>query len=640
MSQLESQQESREFLRWNPHVYCDQHGQTRNYFMPPVAMSINVNVGRDRYHKWTDVLGKATAAAFDKHGWLYFIRNTFDFYMPAYLDTWATYAGAIGMTHETDGGSVLSERRDDDTVLTLRDGMAKHFTSAIAVIGAAVANREALLTSFAKFKMDAVTGASAGKFQRVVVVSEDFRPLGRLKQQLDFHGIKSFVAAEGWSQNDAHDYWNNPDAKVAKAFPAGSLVIDIAQSQGPMAKVMFEALSDFEPEFVKEQNRRRQLEKDESKDPDTGNYEFYDMTGWCQVYGHMVQAWWCESAPKLRAVEKPAFGAPSPPAERTPRDATVGFWLPYSDVEDAVAMFDTMQRDVKVQVATRELRAGDEVIPRGSFLVFRDRNGDDLDRRIRSAEGKHGIRFRPLATAYPNSGEDAPGSYVVQPIKKPKVAIVFGDADWTSQFGAVWYLFERVFKLPFTPVRASALANNLKDFTCVIFPAGRNAITPKLREWIQAGGCAIALGSPNWMIGESNFVKFDTAKLGDKAPPSLPGTQFLATLDPDSFLAYGYANPSGGRIPLLVNVDGSTYYRPAKKGIGELLMPDDEKAVRVLSGWSFEGETNRALAGTVWAHVQDVGQGKAVLFMDNPVERCMWPGLYKMLLNAVLFGAR
>ena len=639
MSQAESRQESKEFLRWNPHVYADQHGETRNYFFPPVAMSINVNVDRARYEKWTDVLGRATAQAFDQHGWLYFIRNTFDFYMPGYLDAWATYSGAIGMTHETDGGEVLAWKRDDDTRLTLRDGMAKHFTSALAVIGAAVSHREDLLRSFGKFKMDAVTGKAAGSFQRVVATSKDPRALGRLKAQLDLHGIRSFVAAQSWSQSDAHDYWGDIDAKATVSFPAGSLVIDMAQSQGPLAKALLEAKSDFEPEFVKEQYRRRELEKAESKDPDAGDYEFYDMTGWSQIYGHNLAAWWCESAPNVPAVENPRFEALKPAPERTKRASTVGYWLPYTDLDDARAAFELMQQDVKLQVATKAIRAGDEVVPRGSFIAFKERNGDDLEKKLQAAEGKFDIVFRPLTTAYPNVGEDAPGSYAVQPIKKPKVAIVFGDNEWISSFGYVWYAFDKVFRLPFTPVRASALQNNLKEFTCVIFPPGRNSVTPKLKEWVQGGGCAIALGNPSWMLGDSGFAKLETTKLGDKTPPSLPGTQFLGSLDAKSFLSYGYEANGKDRIPFLVNVDGSGYYKPAKKGQGDILFPDEAKDVRTLSGWVWKDETDKALAGTVWLHAERSGGGHAVMFMDNPVERAMWPGHYKLLLNAILFGA-
>lgn len=640
MSQMESRQESAEFLRWNPQVYADQHGETRNYFFPPVAQAVNINVDRARYEKWTQIFGKATADAFDQQGWLYFIRNTFDFYMPGYLDAWASFSGAIGMTHETDGGEFLAKKRDDDTVLTLRDGMAKHFTSALAVIGASVARREDLLTSYAKYKMDAVTGKLAGNFQRVAVVSDDPRALGRLKAQLDLHGIKSFVAAQSWTQDDAHDYWAFPDLKARKEFPRGSLVIDMAQSQGPLAKTLLEAKSDFEPEFIKEQNRRRELEKKESKDPDAGDYTFYDMTGWCQIYAHQLKAWWCESAPSVAADSKPVFVAINPNMERMPRTSPVGYWLPYTDIEDALVSFRLLSQDVKMQVATKDAKAGEDSIPRGSFLIFTARNDDSLDAKLKRVEADFGVRFRPLASAYPSSGEDSPGSSSVRPIKKPKVAVVFGDSEYSNDFGATWYVLERVFKIPFTPVRASALMNNLDKFTCVLLPPGRNTLNPKLKEWVQGGGCIVALGSPGWAIGESGFLKLDTVKLEDKAPPNLPGTQFLATLDAKSWISLGFDAAGKDRIPFAVQVDGSTYYKPSKKEQGELLIASDVKDVRPLSGWLWPEETIKAVAGTQWLVVQYSGSGSAVLFMENPVERALWPGYYKLLMNAILFGAR
>jgi hypothetical protein len=637
ISQAESRQEVREFLRWNPHVYVDQHGEVRGYFFPPVTQSVNVNVDRARYEKWTEVFGRATAQAFDRHGWLYFIRETFDFYMPGYLDSWASLSGAIGMTHETDGGEVLAGKRDDGTILTLRDGMAKHLTSALAVIGAAAARREELLRSYAKFKSDAVTGKHAGSFQRVVAVSEDPRALGRLKAQLDLHGIRSYVAKSAWTQGDAHDYWEDPAAKNSKTFPAGSLVVDMAQSQGPVAKALLEPKSDFEPEFVKEQLRRRDLQRKQSRAPEAGDYVFYDLTGWCQIYAHNLQAWWCESAPPVQQADNPVFAAPGPPAERAPRNSTVGYWLPYTDADDALAVFSLLEKDVRVQVAAKAIGAGDLTIPRGSFLIFASRNEEGLEQKLREVEGRFGLRFRPLETAYPSTGQDSPGSYAVQPLKKPKIAVVFGDGDWTSDFGATWYVLEKVFRIPFTPVRASALPSNLHEFTCVLFPPGRNSLNQKLKEWVQAGGCAVALGSPGWMLGENGFLKLKEVEPEDDGEQisSVPGSQFLGTLDGTSWISFGYG--AAEAIPFPVFVEGSGFYRSEQPSVGQLRLP--EKDVRALSGWVWP-EESKHLAGTIWLAAEPVGRGHAVAFFENPLYRAIWPGNYKLVLNAMLFGAR
>ena len=105
-------------------------------------------------------------------------------------------------------------------------------------------------------------------------------------------------------------------------------------------------------------------------------------------------------------------------------------------------------------------------------------------------------------------------------------------------------------------------------------------------------------------------------------------------------MSLGFDAAGKERIPFSVQVDGSTFYKPSKKEQGELLIPLDVKDVKPLSGWVWPEETVKAVAGTQWLVVQSSGSGNAVLFMENPVERALWPGYYKLLMNAILFGAR
>ena len=107
MSQAETRQEVAEFLSWNPQAYADQHGQVSTYFFPPASLSVNANADRSRYNKWAEIFGHATGKAFDENGFPYYVKDVFDLYYPGYLDSWTTLSGAIGMTHETDGGYAI-----------------------------------------------------------------------------------------------------------------------------------------------------------------------------------------------------------------------------------------------------------------------------------------------------------------------------------------------------------------------------------------------------------------------------------------------------------------------------------------------------------------------------------------------------
>jgi len=619
MSQKETREEVAEFLRWTPQVYIDQHGQVESYFFPPTALSVNANLDRARVDKWMEVFGRATSRAFDQQGWAYFIKDTFDFFYPGYLDSWTSLSGAIGMTHETDGGRFINYKREDGSILTLRDGIQKHFTSALAVIRSAAQNRQGLLESFASFKKGLVDGKQTGKFQRVVVTSDDPRPLKRLAEQLARGGVASRFAAS-FSQKDAHDYWST--AIGEQAFPAGSLVIDMNQPQGALAKSLLEPTSDFEPEFTKEQLRRREAQKAKQKYPRAEGAEFYDMTAWALPYAYNLKAWWCESRPEIQPWVEP---------KRAWRleDSPVGYLLPYRDQEDALGAMRLLLAGVRVQALTAETQVDGKTFAPGTFLIPSARNDEGYEAIVRRELA--GLDVHALKSGYPDSGRQGTGSENVASLKKPSIAIVFGDTDNPTGFGSVWYQMDEVFHLPFTAIPRRRLAGDLSDFTCIVCPGGMyDPVSDSLKNWIQEGGSLVLLGGSR-LAGERSLVPLEPKESG-----SVPGAIFLAALSPKYPLAYGYSAQDGD-VPFAVPVDGGRFFKTAEAGGGVVRFLD---APRTLSGWSWPDETEKDLAETTWLHDQPMGRGHVVFFSQDPTERAMWPGLNKLFLNSILLGRR
>lgn len=617
MSQSESRQEAAEVLRWNPQVYIDQHGEVDTYFFPPCSMSLNVNIGRERYEKWSDVFGRASAAAFDEHGWLYFVRRTFDFYYAGYLDSWNTLTGAIGMTHETDGGSRLAIERAGGGVTTLRDGMAKHLTTALATIETAAARRQDLAREYAAYKASASTGAALGKFRRVIVTSPDSRPLVRLREQLAVHGIAAAFAARPFEQR-ATAY---ADGKAAdRSFPAGSLVVDLAQPQGLLAKALLEPGSDFEPEFVRRQEKAFAARGAKETYPPGPESEFYDITAWSLVYGHGVSGFW--------ASETPAFVPGEPAAVRCQaRYGKQGAFLRYTDRADALAVFDLLAAGVRVDVAEAAMTVGGQALAAGTFLVLRQYNADAAEALARVAE-KRGVAFEPLETAYPDGGDTGPGSSSF-PLARPRISVVFGAEGGTTAFGSAWFALERTFGIPFTPVTSAALSDP-GDATCLVCPPGAYpAPTQALKDWVRAGGSLVVLGRPGWALGERGFAKLQT-----RDAMSIPGSIFRARLNPRSPFCAGY-DPS---LPLPVPIDGGTFLVAAPEGGAVVSISSDKDAKNLLSGWAWP-DSEEALRGAVWLHDQPVGRGHVFIFAEDPTDRAMWPGLDKLLLNAILAGS-
>jgi hypothetical protein len=626
-SQMETRADVREFERWHPQIFVDQHGQVETYFFPPNPMSVNANVDRTRLNKWTDILGRETAAAFDKLGYSYYVKDQFDLYYPGYLDSHTSLAGAIGMTHETDGGKQIARERSDGSILTLRRGAEKHFASALAVIRAAAKNRSELVNSYAEFKRKAVSGEFAGKFQRVVVTSEDRRPLERLAEQLSRAGIVS-QWSEAFSQEDANDYWSGTRGKVS--FPAGSLVIDMAQSNGPLAKALLEPQSDFEPEFYKAQQQKRKTAPEGETYPGPDGYEFYDFTGWALPYAHNLKAWWCESRPTISR---------ELPVGHSSFVGTFGqsdWFIPYTDSEDILAAAEMAQAGVRVTVNSSEMALGRVEYPRGGFMILRERNDPEILQKASQIASRRGAKLLPLSTQYPSEGRSGPGSEGNSPLRKPNIGVVFGRSGELAAVGSMWYLMDQEFHLPFTPLSTNTLGGDLSKYTCIVIPSFAGVqVTPKLKEWVSAGGSLVVLGSIGWTLGSSNFVEFEAAK-GD--PQDLPGSLFRAELDPRSFLSYGYPARDEGKIEIAVPVTGNTFYLTKKTGGSVVTFSKDEKVKKLLTGWEFENDTEKALSGTVWLQDVPVGRGHVILFTEDPTNRAMWPGLYKMLLNAMLLG--
>jgi len=621
-SQPETRAEFSEMLRWGPQVYIDQHGQVASYFFPPEPMSVNSNVDRARNAKWTDRLGRATAKAFEARGLGYFTKEDFDFYYPGYLDTSTTLSGAIGMTQETDGGRRIAREREDGSTLTLRQGVYKHFTSALAVVKESAAGGTDLLADYARFKSRNVSGEATGKFRRVVMTG-DPRELARMEDHLKAAGIISGRANESFSQTDAHDYWN---ASVGKrSFPAGALVVDLAQSQAAMAKALLEPGQDFEPEFTKAQVDRFKGTKDPNA-PDGS--EFYDITGWSLPYAYNLKAWWCESAPEVTTTRRNVVPEGSSLLHTgeyvftqnvKSMVSSIGYAVRYRDQEDILAVARALTMGVRGGLTTKAMRLGASDYPAGTFLFTAERNDEGYEKTLKEA----GLMLEPLSSAYPETTRYSPGSGSVLSLRKPEIAVVMGNGTNLADSGAIWYLMDRVFRLSFTPLSSNALnGGNLGKFTAIVLPGGTTgSSTGAFGDWLRAGGVGVALDG-GWAVGGS----FTT--LESKKGEGLPGSLFRAELDSGSFLSFGYEGKS-----IAVPFSGGRFFAAKDSAIA---FPKEGSLL--LSGWEWPEDTEKALHGAAFLQDVGVGRGHLVAFLQDPTERAMWPGLYKALLNAMIVG--
>ncbi|MES1228213.1 MAG: hypothetical protein ABUL72_06040, partial [Armatimonadota bacterium] len=92
------------------------------------------------------------------------------------------------------------------------------------------------------------------------------------------------------------------------------------------------------------------------------------------------------------------------------------------------------------------------------------------------------------------------------------------------------------------------------------------------------------------------------------------------------------------KIPIAVPLSGSRFYKAKAEGGSVVTFSNDEKVNKLLSGWEWPDDTEKNLRGVVWLQDQPMGGGHLIWFAEDPTQRAMWPGLNRMLLNAILLG--
>ena len=647
-------------LRWHPQVFVDHHSTTQTFFFPPVAPALNQNLPAQAPH-WFDVFGRGNAAAFDRYGWQYFVRSTFDLFYAGYWDEWSTFQGATGMTYETDGGPEFNRRRDDGTISTFRDGIAHHFIASLATLETAARNRQARLADYYDFRKSAMDEAATDRMKRVVLVpGTDPRMTAHVVGLLLRHGIEVTRLAAPWASTLSHPYLGGTIGR--HTFPAGSYVVDLSQPQRRLAKALLEPNAMLERPFVQDQLERFRRNRRRGSDADKEDYGFYDVTAWSMPYTFNIESYWTEDAGATTGTAVTDTVLPAPPA---PPHTTSAYVFSDDNLGAARLVYALEHEGFNVAVSLRRLVADGHDFPRGSFVVRQQRNPVTLSERLTALAAPLGVPVTAVASAFADSGSTGTGSDAVVSLSPPHILVGVGDGISETSYGWLWDFLVRDFGATFTPVPLGNLGNldDLASFNVIIFPDGSGSRMKrqlgeggiaKLKAWVQSGGVLIGIGGAGDLasdkeVGLSSIsaVGADSGKsdstIQASAPPLvsptaptkekpewLPGSIFRATLDRTHWLTLGYEQDA-----LPVYLDGTTFWKQSKNGANPVVFTADSLT---LSGFSWPGNTDRLLKGTTWAVVENQGDGRVVLFLGDPLFRGFWRGTARLVTNAILIG--
>lgn len=118
-----------------------------------------------------------------------------------------------------------------------------------------------------------------------------------------------------------------------------------------------------------------------------------------------------------------------------------------------------------------------------------------------------------------------------------------------------------------------------------------------------------------------------------KVPEGVPGAIMRVTVDPTTYLTYGVSSES---LPVLLS--SGYFFRVSKEGTNALIYEQKPKKPLTISGFVWEGNTERLLKGTAYLIDEPMGGGHVIMFADDPFFRGIFRSTMRPFLNSILFN--
>ena len=629
-SQREVRARVAEYTKWNPQVFVDFHemGYQSSYFFPPDARPVNANLPKD-VDTWLEKFGRADAEAFTKKGWTFFTGEEFDLFYPGYGDSWPSLHGAIGMTYEVAGhsraGSAIT--RDDATVYTLADRIARHYTTAMATLRTASENREGLLQyTYEMMRKQVASGQNTYLLQPD---SPNFRPLIEMLQR------QSIAMSQLGAPLTVKASRIDSDAADTHLFPAGTVVINTRQPLGGLAQTLLERSPVFTKGYVEEQQKRAHADE-----PD----EFYDLTSWSLPLAMNVDAY--VTTLPVTADLRP-YAAPAQSAFHAAR---YGYIIDGGDPNVYRAAGRMLRDGIRFNVSEDVVNVNDRNFARGSVVVLKGNNKSDLDAALERVIRDTGAASVPIDSGW--TGATSFGSSKIHFIKDPRIALVGGPRVNPTSYGMLWHTLDVDTPLPHSDLSVESLRNtDLSKYGVIVLPDGdyadrfgKNA--EKLKAWLNTGGTLVVVKGASSFLREKDVEisklkpweapkKKDDDKDKTPAAPELyndyrvPGATFRTVMNDRSYLTFG--------VPRSPNVliEGSAAFLPVSHAVDNIVTITKEKPLVAGVAWN---ESIDRLKGSIYLVSEPYGRGQVVTFADDPHFRLFWRGTLPLFLNAVLYS--
>ncbi|MFL6468534.1 MAG: hypothetical protein ACJ72Z_11310, partial [Pyrinomonadaceae bacterium] len=302
-------------------------------------------------------------------------------------------------------------------------------------------------------------------------------------------------------------------------------------------------------------------------------------------------------------------------------------------------------------------------------------------------------------SGYSDEGDTSVGGEAVISLKEPKIVVAADEGVTQESYGSLWWTFDR-YGIKFSPMTiASIRGGGLRGMNVLILPEGNASRymssfgaggVSALKEFASSGGTIVTISGASVfaalkdvgltstkLVGsddDEQKSKADDSKdakpspspsaspkpeptpadLGterkervsqslppiaspsanaNKVPEALPGSIMRATVDRTTYLNYGV---NQDEVPVLLA--SGYFFRYSKEGANALVFDAEPRSPLTISGFVWEGNTERLLKGTSYVIDESNGSGHVILFAEDPFFRGMTRGMTRPFFNSILFN--
>ena len=376
----------------------------------------------------------------------------------------------------------------------------------------------------------------------------------------------------------------------------------------------------------------------------------YDITAWSLPFAYGVESYAIKGNLAIQTKSQRTV------AVTQKIESVYAYYVPWDDRNSAKVLSLLHQQNVQVRSASKNVTFNEVIIEKGGLIITKGDNPkiNNFENTIQQIL-VHKADYIPLESGFAKNGSDLGGEYYPL-LKAPKVLLLSGNGVSNIDFGQVWFYLDQVVEYPVSIVELDYFKRvNLSSFTTLILADGYYSFSESelknIDEFVSNGGKIIAMGEAmNLFKDRENYhlTQFATEEQKTNAKQKEEEDElYNRFLDYEGSERRSISTYVTGAIienrldvthPLTFGL-GDTYFSLKTSPSVYKLLKGAENVIYVpkkFESFGFVGSKLKGeLAETVTFAIDNVGKGKVIYMIDNPLFRGFWENGNLLFSNAL-----